>query len=480
MGSGPAIAIIHYHLRGGGVTRVIQQACEGLEASGASVVVLAGEHSENADRIANVRVIDGLGYDQEKDAGPLLTEVQNAAAEALGREVDLWHVHNHCLGKNVTIPAMVSLLAEQGAKILLQPHDFAEDGRPEMYRYLLNKLGQGSVADLAKILYPSGDTVHYGVINLRDKAFLQAAGLAESNVHYLPNTACLDLDRTTGGDIFPDAKLFLYPARAIRRKNIGEFLIHAAVGDSDDVYGITMAPKNPFQRPVYDRWVQFADEMKLPVRFGLGDQYGFADLYNRADAIVSTSVAEGFGLAFLEPWLMDKPLAGRDLPEVTGGLKQFGLELSALYGKLEIPIDWIGRERFVQTIETELEKYMAACGRQSSPADVEAAVSSAISGDRVDAGCLNEQMQEQVIRKLCQNPAMRTELAALQIDSAPIASNRTCVETRFGRDDYVKRLLETYDLVLSSPSGKCEHLNGESLLDSYTDPARFSLIRALQ
>ena len=37
----------------------------------------------------------------------------------------------------------------------------------------------------------------------------------------------------------------------------------------------------------------------------------FAALLASAHALVTTSVAEGFGLAFLEPWLMGRPLAGR-------------------------------------------------------------------------------------------------------------------------------------------------------------------------
>ena len=36
-----------------------------------------------------------------------------------------------------------------------------------------------------------------------------------------------------------------------------------------------------------------------------------------AHRLVTTSVAEGFGLAFLEPWLFGKGLLGRNLPEIT-------------------------------------------------------------------------------------------------------------------------------------------------------------------
>ena len=79
MSSGPAIAIVHYHLRGGGVTQVIRQACEGLASSGASVVVLVGEHSNDADQISNVQVVEGEG---RHDIVALISQEEEEALEA--------------------------------------------------------------------------------------------------------------------------------------------------------------------------------------------------------------------------------------------------------------------------------------------------------------------------------------------------------------------------------------------------------------
>ncbi len=58
----------------------------------------------------------------------------------------------------------------------------------------------------------------------------------------------------------------------------------------------------------------------------------------KADALITTSVAEGFGLAFLEPWLASKPLVGRNLPEITADFAEHGLDLSALYNCLPVPL----------------------------------------------------------------------------------------------------------------------------------------------
>ena len=58
-----------------------------------------------------------------------------------------------------------------------------------------------------------------------------------------------------------------------------------------------------------------------------------------AQAIVSTSVAEGFGLGFLEPWVFGKSLCGRNLPEITGDFSQHGVRLDNLYDRLELNLD---------------------------------------------------------------------------------------------------------------------------------------------
>ncbi len=72
--------------------------------------------------------------------------------------------------------------------------------------------------------------------------------------------------------------------------------------------------------------------------FNFADQWpgDFHALLTAAHALVTTSVAEGFGLAFLEPWLANRPLFGRKLPEVTEGNKKAGVNLASLYTRLDV------------------------------------------------------------------------------------------------------------------------------------------------
>jgi hypothetical protein len=256
--------------------------------------------------------------------------MREAATEALGGEPDLWHIHNHSLGKNGTLPQVVNELAASGEPLLLQPHDFAEDGRPANYSLLAETLCGGDRDALAGQLYPAAPHLHYAVLNSRDASFLARAGAEQ--VHLLPNAVCLPrVPGEADATLAEGRTLTLYPTRAIRRKNLGEFLLWAALAGEEELFAATLAPKNPNQAAIYNEWVRTAGRLGLRATFEVGTCWGssFGGLLRRADRIITTSVGEGFGLAFLEPCGLSKPLFGRALPEVTDEFEEAGVDLSA-------------------------------------------------------------------------------------------------------------------------------------------------------
>ena len=177
------IAIVHYHLQPGGVTRVIENTLQAWEENGTEIeaVALSGR-AYPGDRLANTREIEGLDYSSPQDAidPRILTErLRESARGALGQAPDLWHIHNHSLGKNPSLAAAVSLLAEAGERILLHPHDFAEDGRPGNYL---------SLREVYPRVYPTGSHIHYAALNQRDRSFLaHMLKDSPSPVHLLAN-----------------------------------------------------------------------------------------------------------------------------------------------------------------------------------------------------------------------------------------------------------------------------------------------------
>lgn len=484
------VAIVHYHLRPGGVTRVIHHAVSALKHRDVRVVVLTGEPPRGtAHQAADFQVIPDLRYGPSATvAAPeaLARELEIAATRALGAQPDIWHFHNHSLGKNLSVPHLVHHLARLGRRLLLQVHDFAEDGRPGNYRLLLNRVGNGDTGRLAARLYPLAPHVHYAVLNRRDQAFLALAGVPEAQLHHLPNAVCIEPARqsASGETEKGGRRLFVYPTRAIRRKNIGEFLLWSAAADADDRFAVTLAPKNPAARPIYEQWERFAQSVGLPVAFDTCGRGGrpFGEVIAEAHALVTTSIAEGFGLAFLEPWLAGRPLAGRNLPEITADFEAAGVDLSGLYKRLDVPLEWIGKEALRRTIRRQLTQYLHAYGRESTPDAAERAFSAFVKDAGVDFGRLDEGLQESVIRRVRGSPEARRHLRPVALEPPGILRDRVqrneqTILRAFGLEQYGERLMRVHHAILNASAGAVQSLSAEALLEQFTAPERFSLLR---
>lgn len=476
------LAIVHYHLNPGGVTRVVEHACTAL-GEAVDVVVLSGE-AYPGHVVSKTVVVPELRYtgkDEKPDAVALVDDLQQAATLALQGEPDVWHIHNHALGKNSAMPEVVALLATKGAGLLLQIHDFAEDGRPGNFAYMHQHLKPGTP------LFPIAERIHYAGLNGRDVGFLQRLGVADANLHFLPNPV-VGFEPLAGSARIAELaceKLFIYPTRGIRRKNMGEFVLAAASAVEGELYVSTLGPDNPAALPIYERWVSFAQQQQLPAQFGISNAFDFTfgELIAAADVMLTTSVAEGFGLAFLEPWLMDKPLLGRNLSDITNDFRQAGIDLSSLYPGLSVPIDLVGLEPITQALEQALTRTYAQYGQELPQGAVaQALVAMMPEPDRVDFGRLNEPLQECVVQQVAASPALRTSVRA-QVFSQPataavIAHNHKLIEQYYSLQAYGKQLQRIYKKIAAGAVGPIESLNGEVLLECFLAPNRFCLLRS--
>ena len=478
------VAIVHYHLRRGGVTRVIETAATAL-AGRAECVVLGGEPYAG-DALGKTAVVEGLGYCDAAgapDNGPALGRRMLAAAtEALGGAPDLWHIHNHSLGKNVLFPAALRWLLDNGARTLLQIHDFAEDGRPANYRRQRTAFPDPDAFDHA--LYPAAPQIHYAVLNERDDTVLADAGVPAECRHLLPNAVSVPglAGRETARP-FDRRRYFLYPTRGIRRKNMGELVLLAAAARAaapDTAFGATLAPDNPVWRPVYDSWVALAQKLALPIAFGLGDRYDFAALIRGAEALVTTSVAEGFGLAFLEPFLFGKDIAGRDLPEITQGFKARGVSLEPLYGTLPVTLASGEEHALRDEIGRALPATFAAYGQSVPKGAAERAFEAGRCDGGFDFGRLNESIQRKVIERVIADGPEGALVERLPKARPPdvIRRNRDTVAAEFGPSRYGETLLSAYRAVLAADAAGPGAHDARAVLRAFLDPARFNLLRS--
>lgn len=329
------IAILHYHLRPGGVTRVIEMAVEALKGQGLEPLVISGESPPEGCRVRAVEVVEDLAYGATSADG-LMTGVDQACRRHWGAGADLLHTHNHSLGKNLALPLAVRTWAREGRSLLLQMHDFAENGRPANYQFLRD--GLGGEQGLSQCLYPCGTRVAHGVLNSEAAAVLRKAG---GHAAFLPNPVCLPEGiRPALASEFGADSLVVVPTRGIRRKNLGEVLLHAAAAEEGRLFLVTSSPAPGPERPAYDRWQAFARGLALPVLFDVAGQTGRSvyDFLAGGDLCLTTSIEEGFGMAFLEPWAAGKNLVGRDIPAITQDFKASGLCLDHLYASLDIEL----------------------------------------------------------------------------------------------------------------------------------------------
>ncbi|MEZ5328448.1 MAG: glycosyltransferase family 4 protein [Verrucomicrobiales bacterium] len=486
------IAIVHYHLRPGGVTRVIENAVASLEEKGHEIVILTGEPCPEESPIYHLaKVVEGLGY-SAAEAGLAPDTLCQRLQDTAGA-VDCWHFHNHCLGKNAALPDAIALLAGDGTRILLQIHDFAEDGRPSNY----------AVANRSQHLYPTGAGVHYVVLTGRDRSILTYAGVPEERLHLLPNP--VSMPAAPAG--VPDAKvnaggrMLFYPTRGIRRKNLGEAVFLAALLKGEGVrIATSRRPDNAAWKRTHDRWSDFAKECGLPIAFGVVDNpehggHSFEAWLAAAKAILTTSVAEGFGLAFLEPLLANKHVLGRDLLEVTGDFRKVGLKFPCLYQALLVPELWVDTDAVRQRLEELLPPHFESYGFKFSKGMVGRAMEVISPRDGwIDFGTLEEPFQEAVIQIVVNDPDCvedvrilgdDSELAAavpwlrkrMDMDGTASANTAAIMNGVFSLASYGDQLDACYEY-MSGDCGYPADVDRQAILNVFLAPERFHFLRS--
>lgn len=458
------IALVHCHLRRGGVTRVMFSQARLLRDAGHEVVLLSGESpAEPPPEGVEVRVIPGLGY--RTDHSPAAVEALARALRAQAGGEVLWHFHNHSLGKNPVLTSVVDLFASEGGRMVLQIHDFAEDGRPGNLRLLRETL-----PEFPDGLYPVSPGIRYAVLQARDARALRAAGVPAEAVRVLPNPV-------TGIGIPPaprdPPRRALYLSRAIRRKNLGEFLLWASLYGDELEFATSLVPENPGELPRFERWRDYAESRALPVTFGLGGNRPFADTTAWSDLCVTTSVGEGFGMSFLEPFLLGRPLAGRDLPDITTGFKEDGLRIDNLYPELPVPLDSLDEGFWPRARET-VRNARAALGIHTPVSTRDLKTAWSPDGETIDFGRLDEPAQETVID---QAPGWGL---ALQLDIPPetIRQNREHILGMYGAAASTKRLVELYEGLRNAPASPLEHAKGDAIRDTFSSLEQMRLLRS--
>jgi hypothetical protein len=397
------VAIIHYHLGTSGVSSVIERASRELTRRGIAHVIIVGKCPHGVANTLPVRVVDGLAYSNApldtQEAENILDALRAAATDALGAPPDIWHFHNHSLGKNRAVPLIVSMLASQLERLLLHIHDLAEDGRPE---------NSANLADVP-MLYPIAPQIHYAFINSRDRRHFIEAGLPAANAHLVPNPVfdAVSVPRSRS-KTKNQPPLLLCPARGIRRKNIGELILLTLLGPTGTRTAITLAPENLQWHAIHDRWEKFCVTHHLPVEFAVVDRIApnpnsdasFESWISHATHFITCSISEGFGLVFLESIAYGKPLIGRKIEHISNDLAKHGIEYDGLYEKILIPADWVPHAMLGEHVKKSFTRLWQSWNREPNADECESVMTSMEHDGFLDFGNLPEDLQETIIAKL--------------------------------------------------------------------------------
>jgi glycosyltransferase involved in cell wall biosynthesis len=441
--------------------------------AGMEVLLITGEDTPADINFPSVRV-NNLDYDKpgnregppgdsrrEKDAGELAAGILAAMKNHWGEAADIIHVHNPLIQKNVLLIPALKILNAQGFRLLLQNHDLAEDFRPDVYA--------------GHTEYP--ENCHYAVINSRDYSYLRRSGLKPEGLHLIPNEvevlcAKAGLKRTR----------YLYPVRAIRRKNIGEALLISRYISRERSVAITLPPPEKDGR-IYRRWMDFAAEMELPVEFALGTEHDLEELLGTAICALSTSIKEGFGFSFLEPWTAGRSLIGRRIDYVCKDFENAGLVYDSLYSEIKIPSEYVSPGMLRHKMETAIHRVYGAFGLEVPVHIIQMMTENLFSQETLDFGRLDEEFQESIIRTIQHNRIAYQEVAALnpflegladrEEDGTLIEANRKVILDNYSRERMSKILMDTYREVMVPVAHK---ISKPVLLDLYLNPLRFSLV----
>jgi hypothetical protein len=461
------IVFIHYHLKTGGVTTVLNQQLKAIQEDCESLLI-AGEPPDGT-LPADFVHIPGIAYNGNSDINETAEGVAGSILKAIRAKweagCDLVHVHNPLLKKNRHFLKILKALQQNGLNLFLQLHDFAEDGRPMSY-----------------FREPYITNCHYGVINSRDYSILLKAGLKPEGLHKLPN-AVKDIPfRKTSA---APENLVIYPIRAIRRKNLGEAILISIYFKNADRLCITLPPNSPVDIEAHEGWKRFSADQHLSISFDAGLKHDFSELISASHFLMSTSISEGFGFSFLEPWTAKKLLWGRDLPDVTTDFKKIGIRLDHLYPQLRVPVSDNQKERFSARWKSCVSDNCRLFDFPIDPTAVDAAFNGMTAGNCVDFGLLDESFQKEIIVKILSSNKYKDVILEMNPflshpgrvpDVGTLAEkNREVIKNRFSNSAYKDNLLNVYETVCRQPVA--HHINKNVLLKSFFNLNNFSLLK---
>ena len=347
------LVVAHYHLRPGGVRRVIELALPFLAAALPLRRITFAVGEDDPSWIANLRALlpalkievrahPAFGYSSEQSNPAPADALDQAATTALAKADALWF-HNPGLARNLPfVAALHATAAAQNVPTIFHHHDFWFENRWARAAEF-RPLGYRSLDAVARVLFPPG--VAAVAINRHDQALLGPRAL------WLPNLAPRQRPparekiraarRWLRDELGDAAPTWIVPTRFLRRKNLAEAALLTRWLRPEAWLITTAGVTSAGERAHAERLTAAARAGDWRVRFSIraGRRTGVPDvrdLVAASEAMLLPSTQEGFGLPYLEAAEAGKPLIARALPNVLPDLRRLGIHLPQIYDEVWI------------------------------------------------------------------------------------------------------------------------------------------------
>ena len=363
------LVVVHYHLRPGGVRRIIELALPHIISTAPvpleSVTLAAGEIPDAAWLEGLEKELPGtqfrfvcepaFRYLSEQRSTPerirfrIRSALQTLAKEFSPGNALIW-AHNLALARNLILSDELALFSKQhGLPLLSHHHDLWFENRWSRWSEM-RSCGFRSLSAVARASFAAAARVCHFTINRLDNAVL-SRHLSEERARYLPNLAHPGRAPTVSSiraarswlrsQLCDDAPVWISPTRFIRRKNLAEAILLTRWLRPEGWF-VTTAGVSSREELHYARTLKAASRKgKWRVRFELiagnnGSAPPIIDLISASEAMLLTSAQEGFGLPYLEAAALRKPLVARHLANVVPDLLEIGFRFPNLYKEIFI------------------------------------------------------------------------------------------------------------------------------------------------
>jgi glycosyltransferase involved in cell wall biosynthesis len=370
------LVVFHYHLRPGGIRRIIElglpHILSGAPAPVSEVIVATGEEADPewsgglaqlcAPCPVRYFVDQSFGYISESSSSSvaLRLRIRGTLAALLkglhGGNCLVW-AHNLAVGRNLILTReLAQACADLGLPLVAHHHDWWFDNRwprwPEMRRN-----GFQTMRTVAETLFPAAPQVRHVAINQTDARILRKH--LRPRATWLPNLTepapppspeRIDAVRAWMNGMLADrpAPVWILPCRLLRRKNIAEALLLTRWLRPEGWLVTTGGASSSDEKPYAAALAEAARRHNWPLRLGVlnGGESGkpsVVELLAISEAVLLTSIQEGFGLPYLEAAAAKRPLIARWLPNIAPDLDQLGFSFPQSYGEIMVEpslFDW--------------------------------------------------------------------------------------------------------------------------------------------